>query len=51
MEYMIKIYKEAHNTTTHTDHPFPSVLDEAHLKVAVRAMARLHALSLVHLAK
>merc|ERR1719239_10788 len=27
-----------------------SVLDEAHLKVAVRAMARLHALSLVHLA-
>jgi len=26
------------------------VLDEAHLKVAVRAMARLHALSLVHLA-
>ena len=27
------------------------VLDEAHLKVAVRAMARLHALSLVHLAK
>merc|ERR1719239_655328 len=26
-----------------------SVLDEAHLKVAVRAMARLHALSLVHL--
>merc|ERR1719500_1690248 len=27
-----------------------TVLDEAHLKVAVRAMARLHALSLVHLA-
>ena len=40
------------NTTQQcTDHPFRSVLDEAHLKVAVRAMARLHALSLVYLAR